>query len=114
LVWEQVVARFGPTVTWYDVNAEGLLLWRNGRYAAAELYRLRDTSANASWAPPPYCVTEVSPATRDEVFFSRSRLTWDAWVQMWQDTSEGESSQPDASLMTKHETPKDEGMTKSE
>ena len=114
LVWEQVVAQFGPTVTWYDVNAEGLLLWRNGRYAAAELYRLRDTSANASWTPPPYRVTEVSPATRDEIFFSRSRLTWDAWVQMWEDGVGGRVAQAIACVMTNDEIPNDEGMTKSE
>jgi hypothetical protein len=85
LVWEQVVERFGPNVTWYDVNAEGLLLWPDGRYAAAELYRLRDTSAGAFWTPPSFHVTEVPPTMRDEVFFSRSRLTWDAWVRMWDD-----------------------------
>ncbi len=83
LVWEQVAARFGPNVNWYDVNAEGLLLWRDGRHAAAELYRFRDVAANASWMPPLYQIIEVPPATLDEVFFSRSRLSWDAWVQMW-------------------------------
>ncbi|MCU0979564.1 MAG: hypothetical protein MUF25_10415 [Pirellulaceae bacterium] len=106
LVWEHVVARFGPTIIWYDVTAEGLLLWRDGRYAAAELYRLRDTSANVSWTPPPYRVTQVSAAMRDEVFFSRSPLTWDAWVRMWQEESKSEPSQADASSMTKDEARK--------
>jgi len=83
LVWEQVAARFGPNVNWYDVTVEGLLVWRDGRHAAAELYRFRDTAANAPWMPTPYHVTEVPPATLDEIFFSRSRLTWEAWVQRW-------------------------------
>jgi hypothetical protein len=102
MVWEHVVARFGPTIIWYDVNAEGLLLWRDGRYAAAELYRLRDTSAGAPWMPLPYRVTEVSPATRDEVFFSRSPLTWDAWVRMWED---GTQDSLGAGLPTSPEPP---------
>lgn len=83
LIWERVVSQFGPDGIWYDVNAEGLLIWRDGRHAAAELYKLRDSMAANLWTPPPYRVVEVPPATLDEVFFSRSRLAWDAWVATW-------------------------------
>ena len=105
LVWEQVAARFGPNVNWYDITAEGLLLWRDGGHAAAELYRFRDTAATASWMPPPYRVTEVPPSTLDEVFFSRSRLTWDEWVRTWDGVTEDSPGALGAGLPTSPEAP---------
>ena len=59
----------------------------------AELYRFRDVAANASWMPPLYHATDVPPSTLDEIFFSRSRLTWDAWVRMWDAGSEDAPAQ---------------------
>ncbi len=85
MVWDDMMARLGPTVTWYDVSSQGLLLWQDTRYAAAHLYRLRDTSASTIWTPPPARVTEVSPELRDELLFSRSRLAWEAWVRIWEE-----------------------------
>jgi hypothetical protein len=83
MIWERVVSQFGPAGIWYDVNAAGLLVWRDGRHAAAELYQLRDSMATNFWTPPPYRVIEVPPATLDEISVRRSRLTWDAWVATW-------------------------------
>ena len=85
LIWERVVEEFGPAGIWYDVNSEGLLVWRNGRHAEADLYKLRNVRATASWTPLPYRVIDVPPSTRGEIFYSRSRLTWDEWVAMWGD-----------------------------
>ena len=43
-------------------------------------------------------MTEVPPSTLDEVFFSRSRLTWDAWVQMWDGVAEDSLGSRDAQV----------------
>nr|HPM82168.1 nucleoporin [Candidatus Anammoximicrobium sp.] len=82
-IWEHLVSQFKPAGTWYDVNAEGLLVWRDGQHSAAELYKLRDSMATNLWATPPYRVIEVPPPHLDEIFLSRSRPTWAAWVAMW-------------------------------
>jgi len=112
MVWDDVVARLGPAPTWYDVNTQGLLLWRDERYAAVELVRLRDTSASTFWTPPPYRVTEVSPRLRDELLFSRARLSWEAWVRMWDESAEGPWLPTDAGG-PRDEAPADEGRTKN-
>ena len=54
LVWEQVVARFGPHVNWYDVNAEGLCCGGTGGM------------------PPPSC---TGSATRRPTLPGRRRRT---------------------------------------
>lgn len=94
LIWEPVIARFGPHAVWYDIRTEGLVLWPTHRLAAGELYRFRDAAANPSWTQLPYRVCPVPPTTLDEIFFSRRQLSWEAWVQMWEAPRQDASSPP--------------------
>jgi hypothetical protein len=83
LLWERVTKRLGPELYWYDVNSDGLLLWRDRRYHAAELCKLRDTGATAALPAPPHFVTEPNAEALDDILYRRTPLAWDEWVERW-------------------------------
>jgi hypothetical protein len=84
LVWERAVPRLGADIHWYDVNRDGILVWRDERYSSAGLYKLRDTGATVALTTPLSFVRELPDMIVDEILFSRRPLAWDEWVGMWQ------------------------------
>jgi len=92
LVWDRVVERLGPVLFWYDVIGDGILLWRDGRYQFASLYKLRDTGATAALAMPLRSVVEPSEAALHEILFSRLPISWAEWVGLW---PSGDSAAPE-------------------
>ena len=84
MIWERVVERFGPALFWYDIIGDGLLIWRDGRYLSAGLYKLRDTGATAALNVPLRFVSEPPESMLDEIMFSRAPLGWEEWVAMWE------------------------------
>lgn len=84
LVWDRVVPRLGADIYWYDINRDGILVWRDARYSSAGMYKLRDTGATVALTTPLSFVRELPEATVDEILFSRRPLPWDEWVAMWQ------------------------------
>ncbi len=83
MVWERVAERLGGNLFWYDIIGDGILVWRDGRYAFGGLYKLRDTGATAALTTPLRFVNEPSELTCDEIMFSRVPIAWDDWVRMW-------------------------------
>lgn len=84
LIWERVLEHVGRRVYWYDINSDGLLFWRDGRYSGAELYKLRDTGATAALTMPLRAVVEPDESVLDGLLFRRSPLPWETWVAMWE------------------------------
>lgn len=83
LVWEHVQARCGPDAVWYDFRVEGLWLWDSDRLADARLVRFRDVPPGDFDKRPARPSPVMSPELLDELFFSRDRLDWEAWVRLW-------------------------------
>jgi hypothetical protein len=88
MIWERVVERLGPPLFWYDIISDGLLVWRDGRYHSAGLYKLRDTGATAGLQLPLQFVHEPSASALDELLYSREPLPWDEWVADWEPAGE--------------------------
>ena len=84
LVWEHVAAQLGGDLFWCDVVDDGLLLWRDRSYHHADLCKLRATHDPAGLVPLPRAVLEPSHEELAALFFSRTPLAWDDWVQLWE------------------------------
>jgi hypothetical protein len=88
VVSEQVKANLPAPISCFDLSERDLVLWLNYRHGKAVLYdlesldgRLRPRSPDGP-ASPEWPVLDA-----DRILFSSVSITWDEWVESWQNRS---------------------------
>jgi hypothetical protein len=82
LDWDQLADELRVDGCWYDLNPDGLLIWRECHDATPVLIQLRDTEA-AGGAPAPREIIVPSEAELPQFLTARTPISWQLWVDSW-------------------------------
>ncbi|MGE0760635.1 MAG: hypothetical protein AB7O38_26725, partial [Pirellulaceae bacterium] len=83
--WRQLLEGLGGTNWWwFDMNTDGLLVWKERDDKAPTLVQLRDTGAAENITPPPAEIQVLTDNERQQVLLDRSPIYWREWVAAWE------------------------------
>jgi hypothetical protein len=90
LVCQQIESEFPPPVPWYDLSAEGLVVWPDDKREVEAVYDLQESP----WIAP-QTVRGLSPrrlptVERWRFVFSDVPVNWDRWVEVWNEDIAGQ------------------------
>jgi hypothetical protein len=90
LVHEQIVACLGPKETPYAVTDTELILWPGDECAGEAAYDLRDGAALPPHLTSGKALQPLPTLGADQLRFDRVPLTWQHWVETWQQDQAGQ------------------------
>ena len=98
LVRQQITSEFPPPAPWYDVSADGLVVWPDDQREVEVLYDLREDP----WIAP-QSVRGLSPrrlptVERWRLVFAAVPLDWSRWVEVWNEDVAGQGHPRDSIL----------------
>ena len=83
LVRQQIESEFPPPAPWYDVSAEGLVVWPNEQGDVEIFYNLRE----GPWVAPQNIRglprRRMPTVERWRFVFNAAPLPWNRWVEVW-------------------------------
>jgi hypothetical protein len=91
VVREQVAAVL-PAGCSFDVGSDGVRVWSTMGPSCAVTYDLRSPARPPQGAPCPG-LTQL-PASAEPLLFSRSTVSWAAWVEQWERDRAGKEHAP--------------------
>ncbi|MFO0755205.1 MAG: hypothetical protein U0359_01835 [Byssovorax sp.] len=86
--------RFGDRLPEYDISEEGLIVWPRRDYRGEVIYDLRKGPVFSPRVRGEAPAEAVKDLREEEVFFSKQKVRWTAWVDAWKAASEGEGPTP--------------------
>ena len=98
LVRQQIESEFPPPVPWYDVSAEGLVLWPDDRRDVEVLYDLHESPWIAPRAIRGLSRRRLPTVERRRFLFAEVPLDWSRWVEVWNQDLAGQGHPRDPIL----------------
>ena len=90
LLRQQIEGQFTSPMPWYDVSAEGLVLWPEPDEDVEVLYDLR----NGQWIAPQsvhgLARQQLPTFERRQLIFDEVPVAWDDWVLVWNQDQAGQ------------------------
>jgi hypothetical protein len=91
IVREQVHANVPRPISCFDLTAHDLVLWLDRRHGTAVLYDLKDLYGRLRpRTPDNERATDWPVLEAKRLIFSQMAITWDQWVESWQDQTPGD------------------------
>jgi len=93
LVREQIQANLPPKVCCYDITARGLTVWLDHRQGQAIFYNLNGPDGELKPRTREGAPTTAGPVLEaSRLIFERVPLSWQRWVENWQQEQEGHTA----------------------
>ncbi len=97
LVRQQIESEFPPPVPWYDVSAEGLVVWPDQEREVEVVYDLHEEQWLAPRAVRGLSRRRLPTIERERLVFSAVPVTWQRWVEAWNQDVAGQGHPRDSS-----------------
>ena len=96
LVRQQIESEFSPPAPWYDVSAEGLVVWPDEQRDVEVFYDLHEGPGSPRRAVRGLSRRRLPTVERWRLVFGAVPIDWDRWVEVWNEDIAGQGHPRDS------------------